>query len=254
MEIPSLFVKHWQDGGCSADDAELPGGPSAWEPVPVFRGQNWHQNHGKIIGKPWENHRKTTILDHLVDPQWQEFQKSMKSITVCNETYQSAPVISSVSTFSAGTIPLRWHSMLHHCCTAVWVWSSAARTPLLVSWLWTAFVFFQKVCAALLGCRKVASRWQHKHAWTCSHAALSAAIICFTKSHDFEPWAHGFGRLTELPIEQFFSFCRRQSENSQLTARAYWQASARQCLKMEKAHLWFWDVWSTPNLGFVCHL
>ena len=64
--------------------------------------------------------------------------------------------------------------------------------------------------------------------------ALTAAIICFTKNHDFEPWYNGFGRLTELPIEQFFSFCRRQSENSQLSARAYWQARARQCLKMEK--------------------
>ena len=64
--------------------------------------------------------------------------------------------------------------------------------------------------------------------------ALSSAIICLTKPTDFEPWAHGFGRLSELPVEQFFSFCRRQSENSQLSARAYWQASARQCLKMEK--------------------
>jgi len=83
--------------------------------------------------------------------------------------------------------------------------------------------------------------------------ALSAAIICFTKSHDFEPWAHGFGRLTELPIEQFFSFCRRQSENSQLTARAYWQASARQCLKMEKL-ICDLRCLINPNLGFVCHL
>ena len=64
--------------------------------------------------------------------------------------------------------------------------------------------------------------------------ALSAALICITKTDDFEPFRTGFGRISELPIEQHFSFLRQQSSNSQLGARAYFQASARQTLRLNK--------------------
>lgn len=37
--------------------------------------------------------------------------------------------------------------------------------------------------------------------------------------------------MTELAIEEHFSMLRRQSPNSQLSARAFWQAAARVSIK-----------------------
>ena len=66
-------------------------------------------------------------------------------------------------------------------------------------------------------------------------ANLAAVALTLSKRTDFEPWRQGFGRISELPVEQFFSSVRGQSPNSQLSCRAYWQASARQSLKLKKA-------------------
>jgi hypothetical protein len=50
----------------------------------------------------------------------------------------------------------------------------------------------------------------------------------------FNAWGNGFGRLSELTVEQHFSMLRAQSNNAQLTARAYFKAAARVALKVGK--------------------
>ena len=64
--------------------------------------------------------------------------------------------------------------------------------------------------------------------------ALSAIVITLTKGHELDPWRKGFGRLSELAIEQHFGHLRSQSQNSQLSCRGYWQASARDAMKAAK--------------------
>ena len=74
-------------------------------------------------------------------------------------------------------------------------------------------------------------------AQTCSNlqaACLSGILVCLTKDVHFNPWHFGQVRLSELPIEEHFSYCRRQSSNSQLSARAFWQAAARVSLRNGK--------------------
>lgn len=69
---------------------------------------------------------------------------------------------------------------------------------------------------------------------TCTNlqsSALAIALLCFSKDPTFLPWRNGSARLSELPVEQHFSMCRSQSVNSQLSARAFWKASARVALK-----------------------
>ena len=64
--------------------------------------------------------------------------------------------------------------------------------------------------------------------------SLAAIVIGLTKGPDLEPWRRGFGRLSELAIEQLFGQLRSQSGNSQLTCRGYWQANARNAIKLTK--------------------
>ena len=64
--------------------------------------------------------------------------------------------------------------------------------------------------------------------------ALSAVVLCITKDRSFSPWRWGNARLSELPIEQWFSHLRSQSPNSQLSTRAFFQASARMSLRVNK--------------------
>ena len=61
--------------------------------------------------------------------------------------------------------------------------------------------------------------------------ALSGILLCISKPEEFSPWRHGRTRLTELPIEQHFSYLRQQSPNSQLSARAFWRAACRVSLR-----------------------
>lgn len=65
-------------------------------------------------------------------------------------------------------------------------------------------------------------------------AALSAALICLTKDPTWDPFRTGHGRLSELSIEQHFGCLRQQAQNSQLSCRSYFLASARQTLRMHK--------------------
>ncbi|CAK9003093.1 ZnF_CDGSH domain-containing protein [Durusdinium trenchii] len=67
------------------------------------------------------------------------------------------------------------------------------------------------------------------------NSALSTALICFSKEDGWNPWRYGFARASELPIEHWFSYLRGQSKNSQLTARSFWYASARQLMRNGKA-------------------
>lgn len=64
--------------------------------------------------------------------------------------------------------------------------------------------------------------------------ALSALVLTVTKEAEFEPWRYSNARLSELPVEQWFSYVRSQSVNSQHTCRSYWKASARQALRTSK--------------------
>lgn len=57
--------------------------------------------------------------------------------------------------------------------------------------------------------------------------AMSGVIVCVTKDIHSNPWLHGFGRLSEIGIEHHFGYLRQQSQNSQMTARQYFQYSAR---------------------------
>ena len=64
-------------------------------------------------------------------------------------------------------------------------------------------------------------------------ASLAGVLLTCTKDALFEPYK-GFGRLSELPVEQYFSALRSQVANSQLSGRAYFQASTRQSLVVNK--------------------
>eukprot|EP00438_Fugacium_kawagutii_P028424 Skav221014 [mRNA] locus=scaffold2350:235252:241894:- [translate_table: standard] len=59
--------------------------------------------------------------------------------------------------------------------------------------------------------------------------ALVGVIMTCTIEPWFQPWRYGSCRLTEMAIEEHFSACRRQSSNSQLSARAFWQAFNLHC-------------------------
>eukprot|EP00435_Cladocopium_sp_Y103_P026569 s3829_g6.t1 len=66
---------------------------------------------------------------------------------------------------------------------------------------------------------------------------LSIISIALTLNPSWQPWRHGHARLSELPIEQWFSFLRAQSPNSQLSARGFFQASCRMSMKNNKVLL-----------------
>ena len=61
--------------------------------------------------------------------------------------------------------------------------------------------------------------------------ALNTVLLACTKPSHWSPWQHGFCRVSELPIEQYFGHLRVQSQNAQLSSRSYWLASARTAFK-----------------------
>ena len=63
-------------------------------------------------------------------------------------------------------------------------------------------------------------------------AALCVLAMALSKPTSFGPWSHGYARVSEISIEQEFGFLRAQSSNSQLSARSFFQAAARQALKI----------------------
>ena len=77
-------------------------------------------------------------------------------------------------------------------------------------------------------------------------AALGVITICVSKDRSFNPWTYGFGRTTELSIEQTFGMLRVQSRNAQLSTRAFLQADARLAMKNSKV-LNREKVRATPN-------
>ena len=75
-------------------------------------------------------------------------------------------------------------------------------------------------------------------AQTCSNlqsCALAGVLVTLTLDEHFQPWKFGNARLSELPIEQWFSFLRSQSPNAQLSSRAFWQAAGRVALRTGQA-------------------
>lgn len=64
--------------------------------------------------------------------------------------------------------------------------------------------------------------------------ALSATVLTLCKDANWHPWKQGTCRLSELPVEEWFSLLRRQSSSSQLSARGYFAAGARTMMKHGK--------------------
>ena len=64
--------------------------------------------------------------------------------------------------------------------------------------------------------------------------ALAGIIICLTKPNEFAALETGFGRCSEIPIEQHFGHLRTQYASGQMTTRAFMMASARQAHKISK--------------------
>lgn len=57
--------------------------------------------------------------------------------------------------------------------------------------------------------------------------ALSTALITISKDDHFHPWKVGTVRMSEMAVEEWFGLQRKQSANSQLSARGFWKAGAR---------------------------
>lgn len=64
--------------------------------------------------------------------------------------------------------------------------------------------------------------------------ALSMIAYCVSKPATFQPFRHGFARMTELAIEQVFGQLRVQSRNAQLSTRGFLQADARLAMRNGK--------------------
>ena len=64
--------------------------------------------------------------------------------------------------------------------------------------------------------------------------ALSMVAYCVSKPASFQPFRHGFARMTELAIEQVFGQLRVQSRNAQLSSRGFLQADARLAMRNGK--------------------
>ena len=62
-------------------------------------------------------------------------------------------------------------------------------------------------------------------------AALATMVVTLTKPPWYNCFDHGNGRLTEISVEQWFAGIRQQSSNSQVSARSYFLACARQNLR-----------------------
>ena len=68
------------------------------------------------------------------------------------------------------------------------------------------------------------------------HCALGLLSVCLSKEPEGSPWWSGHHRLAELGIECFFGRLRSQSASAQLTARSYWQCSARDMIRTHHDH------------------
>lgn len=64
--------------------------------------------------------------------------------------------------------------------------------------------------------------------------ALAGVVVCISKHESMEPFKRGFMRLTEISIEQYFGNLRTQHPNAQMSARSFFQSSARHQLRQNK--------------------
>ena len=64
--------------------------------------------------------------------------------------------------------------------------------------------------------------------------ALAGVVVSISKHESMEPFRHGFMRLTEISIEQFFGQLRTQHANAQMSARSFFHSSARHQLRQNK--------------------
>eukprot|EP00435_Cladocopium_sp_Y103_P006163 s1030_g2.t1 len=86
----------------------------------------------------------------------------------------------------------------------------------------------QAILAAMEPAEEVEHRIRVQELLQFAHSVL----VTITKEKEFEPWRYGSARMTEISIEEHFGMLRRQSGNSQLTCRAFWQAAARVSVKV----------------------
>ena len=63
------------------------------------------------------------------------------------------------------------------------------------------------------------------------HCVLGLLQVCVSKSAHGCPFRHGYGRLSEISIEQWFGRLRTQSTSAELSTRSFWNAAARDMLK-----------------------
>ena len=81
-------------------------------------------------------------------------------------------------------------------------------------------------------CRKMkaptgSTFWAAQTVVNMQSCCLAGILVTITKDEAFSPWRAGSARMSEISIEEQFSFLRRQSANAQLTCRSFWQAAAR---------------------------
>lgn len=65
--------------------------------------------------------------------------------------------------------------------------------------------------------------------------ALSVILVGVTNDIG-DVYRSGFGRMSELPVEQHFGALRIQSASAQLSSRAYWKACARHMIRTSRRH------------------
>lgn len=94
--------------------------------------------------------------------------------------------------------------------------------------LW--FMLAQDRCAQM-GLPKGSCSMAPQTIYNLQGCALVAVVMTITMQEAWAPWRNGQCRLSELPIEEWFSLLRRQSSNAQLSCRSFWQAGTRQALK-----------------------
>ena len=94
--------------------------------------------------------------------------------------------------------------------------------------LW--FMLQQTRCSAM-GLPKGSCGMAPQTVYNLQGCALIGIVMTLTLQEQWSPWHRGQCRLSELAIEEWFSLLRRQSSNSQLSTRAFWQAGTRQSFK-----------------------
>ena len=61
--------------------------------------------------------------------------------------------------------------------------------------------------------------------------AKGLVLVALSKSPEGNLFRHGHGRLSELPIEEWFGRIRSRSSTAQLSCRTYWKSAAKEMIR-----------------------